>query len=123
MGASPQPPPIYVIAKQASGLAGGGLGGGAGGLGRLGGGTEVTSIRSHTAHVLACGTKDWSPSKHMVVRRQKLDADYLKSGAWELGFWDHPDHTEEITAAVAKGNTLMLPPAAGAYTRPLFGSA
>jgi len=107
---------------------GGGLCGGAGGLcggaGGLGGGAEViTCIRSYTAHVVACGTKDWSPSKHMVVRRQKLDADYLKSGAWELGFWDHPDHTEEITAAVAKGNTLMLPPAAGAYTRPLFGSA
>ena len=55
------------------GLDGGGLGGGfrggggGGGAGGLGGGAGVTSIRSYTAHVLACGTKDWSPSKHMGI--------------------------------------------------------
>ena len=37
------------------------------------------------------------------------EADYLESGAWMVGFWDHPDLSDEIKAAVERGRPIVVP--------------
>jgi hypothetical protein len=60
--------------------------------------------------------------KYMPMKEVDMGA-YLASGAWQFGFWNHPDLAAEIDAAVQRGGNILvvLPPGASVEDLPREG--